>query len=95
MCNKLLHDYTISLLKVSESITKQERIIAETQDLYQPFIQERGGSGGAREEALKSIASVSFVQFFYCRVAGACVNHFLFELREIAIFILHFAFTGI
>ena len=65
MCNKLLHDYTISLLKVSESITKQERIIAETQDLYQPFIQERGGSGGAREEALKSIASVSFVQFFF------------------------------
>ena len=62
--NKLLHDYTISLLKVSESITKQERIIAETQDLYQPFIQERGGGGGAREEALKSIASVSFVQFF-------------------------------
>lgn len=43
--------------QVSESITKQERIIAETQDLYQPFIQERGGSGGAREEALKSIAS--------------------------------------
>ena len=35
-----------------------EQIIAQVQDLYQPFIQERGGSGGAREEALKSIASV-------------------------------------
>merc|ERR1719507_117614 len=42
--------------QVTESITKQEKIIAEVQDLYQPFIQERG-SGGAREEALKSIAS--------------------------------------
>merc|ERR1711915_952753 len=43
--------------QVSESITKQERIIAEVQDLYQPFIQERGGEGGARENALKSIAA--------------------------------------
>ena len=42
---------------MAESITRQEKIIAEVQDLYQPFIQERG-SGGAREEALKSIASV-------------------------------------
>ena len=45
-------------LQVTDSITRQEQIIAEVQDLYQPFIQERGGSGGAREEALKSIASV-------------------------------------
>ena len=45
------------LLQVTESITKQEKIIAELQELYQPFIQERG-AGGAREEALKSIASV-------------------------------------
>ena len=44
---------------MTESITRQEKIIAEVQDLYQPFIQERG-SGGAREEALKSIASVGF-----------------------------------
>merc|ERR1719336_2488722 len=43
--------------QVTDSITRQEQIIAEVQDLYQPFIQERGGSGGAREEALKSIAS--------------------------------------
>merc|ERR1719192_809092 len=43
--------------QVTESITRQERIIAEVQDLYQPFIQERGGGGGAREDALKSIAS--------------------------------------
>ena len=48
----------IVLCQVSESITKQEGIIAEVQDLYQPFIQERGGSGGAREDVLKSIASV-------------------------------------
>ena len=39
-------------------MTRQEKIIAEVQDLYQPFIQERGGEGGARENALKSIASV-------------------------------------
>ena len=45
-------------LQVGESVTKQEKIIAEVQDLYQPFIQERGGEGGARETALKSIASV-------------------------------------
>ena len=56
--------HKIFYLKVSESITKQERIIAETQDLYQPFIQERGGSGGAREEALKSIASVCLIKCF-------------------------------
>jgi len=43
--------------QIAESITKQEKIIAEVQDLYQPFIQERGGEGGARENALKSIAS--------------------------------------
>jgi len=43
--------------QVGESVTKQEKIIAEVQDLYQPFIQERGGEGGARETALKSIAS--------------------------------------
>jgi len=43
--------------QVGESVTRQERIIAEVQDLYQPFIQERGGEGGARENALKSIAS--------------------------------------
>ena len=45
--------------KVGESITRQEQIIAEIQDLYQPFIQERGGGGGAREDALKALASVS------------------------------------
>ena len=45
---------------MTDSITRQEQIIAEVQDLYQPFIQERGGSGGAREEALKSIASVRY-----------------------------------
>jgi len=43
--------------QVGESVTRQEKIIAEVQDLYQPFIQERGGEGGARETALKSIAS--------------------------------------
>merc|ERR1719219_754862 len=43
--------------QVGESITRQEQIIAEVQDLYQPFIQERGGTGGAREEALKALAS--------------------------------------
>jgi programmed cell death 6-interacting protein len=42
-------------------VTRQEKIIAEVQDLYQPFIQERGGEGGARENALKSIASVSHI----------------------------------
>ena len=51
----------MSCVQVTESITRQERIIAEVQDLYQPFIQERGGGGGAREEALKSIASVSLI----------------------------------
>ena len=51
--------YCLSCVQVTESITRQERIIAEVQDLYQPFIQERGGGGGAREDALKSIASVS------------------------------------
>ena len=39
-------------------MTRQEKIIAEVQDLYQPFIQEREGEGEARENALKSIASV-------------------------------------
>merc|ERR1719330_1670374 len=43
--------------QVGESITRQEQIIAEIQDLYQPFIQERGGGGGAREDALKALAS--------------------------------------
>ena len=43
--------------QIAENVTKQEKIIAEVQDLYQPFIQERGGEGGAREQALKSIAS--------------------------------------
>jgi len=43
--------------QVGETVTRQEKIIAEVQDLYQPFIQERGGEGGAREQALKSIAS--------------------------------------
>ena len=52
-------DTCLSCVQVTESITRQERIIAEVQDLYQPFIQERGGGGGAREDALKSIASVS------------------------------------
>ena len=28
--------------QVGESVTRQERIIAELQDLYKPFIQERG-----------------------------------------------------
>ena len=51
----------MSCVQVTESITRQERIIAEVQDLYQPFIQERGGGGGAREDALKSIASVSLI----------------------------------
>ena len=49
--------------QVTDSITRQEQIIAEVQDLYQPFIQERGGSGGAREEALKSIASVRQIKY--------------------------------
>merc|ERR550517_166209 len=43
--------------QVGESITRQEQIIAEVQDLYQPFIQERGGEGSSREEALKSLAA--------------------------------------
>jgi len=42
--------------QVSESITEQEKLIAAIQDLYQPFIQERGGSGSDRENALKSLA---------------------------------------
>ena len=54
-------DTCLSCVQVTESITRQERIIAEVQDLYQPFIQERGGGGGAREDALKSIASVSLI----------------------------------
>merc|ERR1719184_173067 len=37
--------------QVGESVTKQEKIIAEVQDLYQPFIQERGGEGGARDSS--------------------------------------------
>ena len=67
--------------QVTDSIGKQEKIIAEVQDLYQPFIQvrmvalfvalvfenlhslfawtlqERGGEGSSREEALKSLAA--------------------------------------
>lgn len=43
--------------QVTDSIGKQEKIIAEVQDLYQPFIQEKGGEGSSREEALKSIAA--------------------------------------
>ena len=57
---------------MTDSIGKQEKIIAEVQDLYQPFIQvrnpileimlfvpfkERGGEGSSREEALKSLAA--------------------------------------
>jgi len=42
--------------QVEASVTAQEKLIAEVQDLYQPFIQERGGSGSARETALKSLA---------------------------------------
>jgi len=42
--------------QVFESISSQEKLIAEVQDLYQPFIQERGGSGSDRESALKSLA---------------------------------------
>jgi len=44
---------------VTESITRQEKLIAEVQDLYQPFMQERGGAGSDRETALKSLAQVS------------------------------------
>ena len=54
----------ILLVQVTESITRQEKIIAELQELYQPFIQERG-AGGAREEALKSIASVGLEKNHY------------------------------
>merc|ERR1719419_834818 len=43
--------------QVTDSIGKREKIIAEVQDLYQPFIQERGGEGSSREEALKSLAA--------------------------------------
>jgi len=43
--------------QVTDSIGKQEKIIAEVQDLYQPFIQEKGGEGSSREEALKSLAA--------------------------------------
>lgn len=43
--------------QVTESIGKQEKIISEVQDLYQAFVQERGGQGSAREEALKSLAA--------------------------------------
>merc|ERR1712107_277029 len=43
--------------QVTDSIGKQEKIIAEVQDLYQPFIQERGGEGSSREEALKILAA--------------------------------------
>jgi len=43
--------------QVTDSIGKQEKIIAEVQNLYQSFIQERGGEGSSREEALKSIAA--------------------------------------
>ena len=60
---------------MTDSIGKQEKIIAEVQDLYQPFIQvrmrnpicdiiiiistlqERGGEGSSREDALKSLAA--------------------------------------
>jgi len=37
-------------------VTSQEQLIAKIQDLYQAFIQERGGKGGDRETALKSLA---------------------------------------
>merc|ERR1719436_1219276 len=43
--------------QVTDSVGKQEKIIAEVQDIYQAFIQERGGEGSSREEALKSIAA--------------------------------------
>ena len=62
---------------MSESITKQERIIAEVQDLYQPFIQERGGSGGAREDALKSIASVSTLTIELIYIT--CIMHYIIQ----------------
>ena len=39
-------------------MTRNEMIIAEVKDLYQTFIQERAGEGGARENALKIIESV-------------------------------------
>lgn len=42
--------------QVSESISQQEQLIAQIQELYQPFIQERGGAGSDRETALKSLA---------------------------------------
>ena len=41
-------------------MTRQEKIIAEVQDLYQPFIQERDGLVVVMEQAIKSIASVGF-----------------------------------
>jgi len=42
--------------QVNQSVTSQEQLIAQIQDLYQAFIQERGGKGGDRETALKSLA---------------------------------------
>jgi len=42
--------------QVAESITRQEGIIAQIQELYHAFIAERGGQGGDRETALKSLA---------------------------------------
>ena len=49
------------MIQVSESITKQEQLVSQVQDLYQPFIQERGGAGSDRETALKALAQVQIV----------------------------------
>ena len=57
---------TYLLVQVTESITRQEKAIAEVQDLYQPFIQERGGAGSDRETALKSLAQVRYLYLPFC-----------------------------
>ena len=51
------------MIQVSESITKQEQLVSQVQDLYQPFIQERGGAGSDRETALKALAQVQIVNW--------------------------------
>ena len=44
-------------------MTRQENILAEVQDLYQPFIQERDEEGVAREQVHTSLASVGLKSF--------------------------------
>lgn len=43
--------------QTQESIERQERLIAQIQELHQQFIVEKGGAGDAREEALKAVAA--------------------------------------